>query len=102
MNEFLYQQLKDSGLTSRVSEEIGIEFTELYKSSNRSSLVNSLISYGSAEFDDHANEEEKSSDQNSERSEALLRVKEEFYISCDTETQQNELNFTTRSSKWNN
>ena len=62
MNEFLYQQLKGSGLTSRIGEEIGIEFTELHKSSSRTSLVKSLTSYGSAEFNDHASEEEKSSD----------------------------------------
>ena len=86
MNEFLYQQLQNSGLTSRLGEEIGIEFTELHKSSSNTSLVKSLISYGSAEFDNDASDEHKSTDLNSVRSEALIKVKQEFYISCDTDT----------------
>ena len=87
MNEFLYRQLKDSGLTSRLEEEIGIEFTELHKSSTRTPLVMSLVSYGSGEFEEQATEEEQeSSDSKSQRSQALIRVKKEFYESVDVET----------------
>ena len=57
MNEFLYLQLKNSGLTSRIGEEIGIEFTELHNSRSNSSLVKSLISYGSVEFHEDPSEE---------------------------------------------
>ena len=87
MNEFLYHILKDSGLTSRLDEEIGIEFTDLHKSSIRSTLVKSLVSYGSGEFEDQTAEELRSSDCRSQRSEALIRAKNEFKLSCEAERQ---------------
>ena len=74
INEFLYRQLKNSGITSRLGEEIGIEFTELYKSTSNASLVKSLITYGSGEFNDPTSGDEQSPDKGSGRSEALIRV----------------------------
>ena len=47
----------------------------------------SLVSYGSGEFEEQATEEEQeSSDSKSQRSQALIRVKKEFYESVDVET----------------